>query len=164
MVGLSVLSHQTGPVHSQHYMEAVDGRIMEDHIIGPLEERGVHREDREHPLLRHPGGHRQSTAFCDPYIEESVGEGLGELIQASPAHHGGSDGADPLVPACKPGQRPAKDSGKVVGRSPLWPPGERIEGSYPVESVRILLGRQKAFPLYRLDVEQHRLIQVFRIP
>ena len=47
VVSLAVGPHQTRPVHPQHHMEPLEGHVMDQHVVAPLEERGVHGKHRE---------------------------------------------------------------------------------------------------------------------
>ena len=97
VMGLAIVSHQTGPVHPQHHMEVVNGRIVEEHVVGPLQKGGIHRKDGDCPLLGHAGSHCGGASLRNAYIKKAVREPLGELLQPRPPGHGGGDGTHPPV-------------------------------------------------------------------
>ena len=141
MVSLSVLPHQSGPVNTQHHMKVVDGHVVNEHVIGALEEGGIDSKDGDGPLLCHASRHGDGTALGDAYIEEAVGAGGLEMLQPSPGGHGRRNGTDPPVLPAQPGQGPAEDGGEVVASRLQRLPSQGIEGRYSMESVGILLRR-----------------------
>ena len=160
MVGLAVLPHQSGPVHPQHHVELVDGHVVDEHVIGALEEAGIDGEHGDRALLGHSGGHRDGAALGDAHVEEALRESGLELGKARAAHHGGGDGAHPPVLLGQLGEGAAKDGGEVLPRLLFGLARGRVEGGHAVKGVRVLLRRGIALALHRFHVEQHRLVQL----
>ena len=158
-MGLSVLSHQAGPVHRQHHVEAVDGHVMEEHVVAALQKGGVHRKDGHRPLLGHAGGHGDGAALGDAHIEEPPGVGLSEAVQSGPPHHGRGESADAGIIPGQPHHGPAKDAGEGLSRRFFRFPCLGMEGGHAMEGVGVSLRRCKPFSLYSSYMEQDRLLQ-----
>ena len=47
VVGLAVVSHQTGPVHAEDRVQVVDGDVVDEHVVASLEKGGVDGKDRD---------------------------------------------------------------------------------------------------------------------
>ena len=109
MVGFTVVSHQTGPVHSQYHVEVINGHIMQKHIVGALQKSGIYRKYRKRTLFGHPGGHGDGGALGDPYIKKAVWKRLGKPLQPCSPGHGGGNGTHPPVLSGQPSQGPAKN-------------------------------------------------------
>ena len=73
MVSLAVGAHQSCPVHAEHYMQALNAHVVEEHIIGPLEKRRVDRKHRQHALLGHSRRHRGGMTLRDANIKARSG-------------------------------------------------------------------------------------------
>ena len=159
VVGGAVGPHQAGPVHRQHHVEALEGHVVDEHVVAPLEKAGVYGEDRDHPLLGHAGGHADGVALGDAHVEKPLGPGGGELLQAGARPHGGGDGADPLVLPRQLHQLMAKDIGKVRGLLG-GNPRRRVKGRHPVAPLRLLLRRKVPLSLLCQHMDQHRAVQL----
>ena len=97
LMGLPVIRHYPGPVHRQHYMAADDGGIIENLIIAALQEGGINRKYRQHPILRQSGSKSDGVLLCDAHVKEAVRELLRKILQPGTAFHGGGNGADSFV-------------------------------------------------------------------
>ena len=53
---------------------------MNEHIVAPLQEGGVDRKHRQHPLLCHAGAHGHGVAFRNAYIKEPFGTADGKGV------------------------------------------------------------------------------------
>ena len=133
---------------------------MDQHVVAPLEERGVHGKHREHPLLGQARGHGDAMPLSDGHIEEPVRELFGKGGQAGAVRHGGGDGADAPVLRGAGGQRPAEHSREVVSPALLHKARLRIEWPHAVELVRVLLREGVAPALHGLHVDHHRALEL----
>ena len=158
-MGLAVGAHQSGTVHPQHHMEALEGDVVDQHIIAPLQEAGVHRKDRQHPLTGKARRHGGAMALRDAHIEEAVRVGPGEVAEARAVRHGGGDGADPGVLGRTVLQLAAEDGGKALSRGGHHA-GLRVEGTHAVVAARVPLGIGAALALHRPDVDQDRALEL----
>ena len=164
MVGLSILAGQTRPVYAQHHMKPLDGHVMDEHVIGPLQKGGVNGRHRHHALLGHPRRHGHRVPLGNAHVKKAVWELLGKAHQSRAIGHGGGDGGYVVPLPRQLAQGVPAHGGKtlpagVQGRAVLY-----AEGPHPVETVRFPLCRRITFPFYSLDVEQHRAVQLFGIP
>ena len=159
MVGLPVLSHQSGPIHAQHHMEVVNGHIVDQHIVGPLEKGGVHSKHGYRPLLGHSGCHGNGAAFGDPNVKEPVREGPGKFLQAGAPHHSGCQAAYLRVLPSHLSEFSAEHSREIVAAHLFHQAGHGIKGPNSMEGIRILLSGQIPLSLDGPHMEQDRLIQ-----
>ena len=159
-MGLAVGAHQARPVHPQHHVELLEGHVVDQLVIAPLEEGGVHGEHGDHPLLGKARRHGHPVALGDGHVEEPVRELPGKGGQAGAVRHGGGDGADAAVLRGAGDQRPAEHGGEVVSPALFQKARLRVKGAHPVELVRVLLREGVALALHRLDVDHHRAPQL----
>ena len=91
VMGLSVFTHQSGPVHGKDHMKLLQTDIMQDLIICPLEERRIHGNYRKHPFLckSRSKGHRM--CLRDPDIEGPLRPFPLECANAGSPCHGRRD-------------------------------------------------------------------------
>ncbi len=97
VVRFAVRSHQTGAIHRQHHMEAVQRHILHQHIVTTLEEAVIYREDRQQPLLGHARGHGHRVTLRNAHIKKAPGMVFGKSRQPRTVRHGRRNGADAPV-------------------------------------------------------------------
>jgi len=93
-MGGPVVAHKSAPVEAEDHMEILQAHVMDDLIVGPLQEGGVDGHYGDQPFHRQTGGEGDAVLFRDTDVEKAVGIGPGEFIQAGAVTHGGSDGHD----------------------------------------------------------------------
>ena len=137
---------------------------MHDLIVGPLQERGVHRHDRPHALRCQPRRKRDGMLLCNPDIVQALRKFFFKGIQAGPFAHRRSDGHDPLVLTCQLHQ--GIDGDLSIGR-PYGFLGRHAgfphEGRAGMEPDRVLYGRLITQSLFRDDMEQDRAFHLENI-
>ena len=162
-MGLSVLPHQSGPVHRQHHMEPLEGHIVDEHVVGPLEERGVHREYRDQALFGHARRHGNGVSLGNAHIKKALREAGGKLVQSCARLHGCRDGAHPGVLLGKPAQRLAEGGRKARLCLLHRLPGLNTEPAHAVKKIGILLRRCIPFSLCSSYMEQDRAFNLLCI-
>ena len=160
VVGLAVSPNQAGPIHRKHHMKLQDRNIVDQHIIGPLEEGGIDRNHRDHSLLGKPGGHCHGVALRYAGVTEALRMLGGKGIQACAALHGGSNGADAGIFVRKRGKGGSEGLGEADGPPSCGGAGLRIEGADAVEQIGVLLRRLIALSFLRDHVQDHGLFQI----
>ena len=89
-VGLAVLAHESRAVHAEDDRQVLDRDVVDDVVVGALQERGVDGADRPDALRREPGGERHRVALGDADVEEPLGILLREDAGAgAPGHRRG---------------------------------------------------------------------------
>ena len=88
--------------------------VVDDLIVGALQEGRVDRAERLHALRGEAGREGHGVLLGDADIEDAVREDLGEFVETGAGWHGGGDGDDAVVPARLVDQAFGKDGG--VGR------------------------------------------------
>ena len=96
-MGLAVGAHQAGPVHPQHHMEVLQGHVVDQHVIAPLQKRGVHGKHRDHALAGKSRCHGDPMSLSNGHIKKAIRKFLGEGTQSRAIRHGGGNGANPAV-------------------------------------------------------------------
>lgn len=114
LMRVAILADDAAAVDSQHDMELLQSNVMQQHIIGTLQKRGVYRRDRLHPLLGKPGGPCQTAWALGNADVKEPGRKLGrKLVKSRAVLHGGGNGATVLsLAAIRPSSCP-KISEKV---------------------------------------------------
>ena len=113
-MGGAVLADQSRPVDGKAHRKFLQGHVMDDLVIGPLQEGGIDRAERLEAFRGKPRRKGYRMLFGDPHIEHAFGEMLGELVQAGARRHRRRDGNNLLVLFRFGDQRLGKDTG--VGR------------------------------------------------
>ena len=79
LVGLAVCPHQSRPIHGKENRQAREADIVDNLIVGPLQESGV---DSHHGTIAgagHSRGKGDGMLLGDAHIKEAAGESLGKL-------------------------------------------------------------------------------------
>ena len=95
-------------------MEVLQGHIVDQFIIAALQEGGIDREDRDHPLAGQPRGHGHTVSLRDRHVKEPLRELLGKTGKPRTVRHGGGNGADPAVPGGTVCQSLTENGGKAL--------------------------------------------------
>ena len=77
-MGFTVVADDARPVHTENDVQLLQGNVVQEHVIGPLQKTGVNGEHRDQPLLRHACRHGDSVPFGDTHIEKPGGKMLGK--------------------------------------------------------------------------------------
>ena len=90
-MGLPIASHKPCPVHRKEHRQVLDTYIVQDLIIGPLQEGGVDRHHGPEPRRRHACGRRDCMGLRDSHVKKPVRKLLSEGSQPRTVRHGGSN-------------------------------------------------------------------------
>ena len=71
LMRVPVLTDNAAAVDSQHDMQLLQRYIMQQHIVGALQERRVDRCNRLHPLLGKAGRHADRVSFGNADIKKA---------------------------------------------------------------------------------------------
>ena len=136
----AVVADQPGAVHREHDVQLLQADVVDDLVVGALQERRVDRRDRLAPLEREPGGEQHRLLLGDPDVEVAVGQLALEDVQPGAGVHRGGDPDHPLVaPALR---RPARSPNTCVycGGAGLPPDGLRAATAGHAVGDRLRLG------------------------
>ena len=153
----AVLAHDAGTVDGEHHVEIRQG-VVDDHLVdGALEERGVQGHDRLHAARRQTAGQAHRMFLGDAGVHETLGELLGERIEARAALHGCRDGHDAIIATSLGGQRLAEHARvrRRGGRLLFHIPRGDFERRDAVELLRVLHRGRVARALARDHVHEH---------
>ena len=160
-MGLAVGTHQTGPVNGKHHMVALDGNIVKQLVISPLQKSGINGANRQHPPGCQTGRHGHRMLFGDAHIKKALGVGFRKGIQAGSRCHSGGHGTNFLILCGQTAQFFSKNGRKIGLFLCKGLSGDAVKGRHAVEVGRRLLGGQKAPALLGLEMYHHRLVQLF---
>ena len=156
MVGLAVSADYTGPVDGKDHRKLLQTDVLQDLVIGSLQERRVDRHDGPHTRLCQSSREGDAVGFRDAYVKEAAGIALGKRPQSRSVAHGRRNRADPLVLLGQMQRGKAEDLRVGHDRRCQHLSRFRVERPDPVEFIRILLRRSVAFALLRHHVDENR--------
>ena len=90
-MGLAVLTDQPGAVHAEDDGQFLDRDVVDDAVVGALQERRIDRHDGPDALRGQAGGERGRVRFGDAHVEEAARPFLLEDVRARPRGHRGRD-------------------------------------------------------------------------
>ena len=93
-VGRAVGADQTGPVDGEAHRQILDRHVVDDLIVGALQEGRIDGAEGPHALRGEAGGEGHRMLLGDADVERAIGEGLGEAVDAGAGRHGGGDRDD----------------------------------------------------------------------
>ncbi len=109
VMGRPVVADQPGAIHREDDVEALQADVVDDLVVGALQERGVDRDHRLDPLEGEPGGEQDRLLLGDADVEVALGHRLLEHAQAGAGVHRGRDADDALIAFAFPHERFAED-------------------------------------------------------
>ena len=111
----AVLADQPGAIDRQSHRNALQRDVMDDLVVGALQERRIDRAERLESFDREPGGKGHRMLLGDPDIEHPLRKAFGEFVEPSSRRHRRGDGDYLLVLLCLMNEALREDRG--VGRS-----------------------------------------------
>ncbi len=97
LVGLAVVADQARAVDADGHRQVLQADVVDQLVVGALQERGVDRDDRAPALFRHAGRHDDGVLFGDADVVDAVRKALLDLDQRRPLEHRRADRDDLLV-------------------------------------------------------------------
>ncbi|CDN43885.1 hypothetical protein BN871_DS_00300 [Paenibacillus sp. P22] len=161
---LAVRTDKARPVDGENDIRVLPANIMDDLVVGALQEGGVHGIHRLHPFHGHRRRHRRRMLLRNADVDHPAGEARRELHQPGSCRHRRSDRHDALVALGQLDERIAEHLG-IHRRSDRL---EHLAGfdlvrRSPVPFERIVLGRRIAFALDGNDMHENRSLHVARL-
>lgn len=92
LMRLTIGRDKTGTVNAEDHILFQQVDVMNDLIVGTLEECGINTHHREHSLAGQTGRKSHSVLFCHANIKKALGVRMVEELQASAIFHGGGNG------------------------------------------------------------------------
>ncbi len=161
VVRRAVVGRQSGTIHAKNDRQVLQRSIVDDAIVSALKKSGINRADGMKSHRRHAAGEQDSVLFSNAHIVVAVWHRLFQRLQTSAARHRRGDADDRVV-------LPAKlHHGFTENILPVWwrarlgrrcRAGRHIIGPGAVKLLRLIDGDVVAFPLFRQDMDYHRLV------
>ena len=73
-MGLAIIAHDAGPVQSEDHRQVLQADVVDNLVIGPLQEGRINGYYGNQPHGGNAGGHGDGVLFADAYIEDTVWE------------------------------------------------------------------------------------------
>ena len=96
-MGRAVGADQPGAVDREAHRQVLDRDVVDDLIVGALQEGRIDRAERPHALRGEAGGEGHRMLLGDADVEGAIGEGLGELVEPGARRHRRGDRDDRRV-------------------------------------------------------------------
>ena len=128
VVGRAVVADEPGAVHAEHDRQALQADVVDDLVVGALQEGRVDRRDRARALEREAGGEQHRLLLGDADVEVALGQRLLEDRQAGAGVHRRGDADDALVALALAHERLAEHL-RVLRRRGLAPCGLGAAGA-----------------------------------
>ena len=161
----AVVADEAGAVQEEADGQMLQGDIVDDRVVGALQERRVDGADGLHALGGQAGGEGDGVLLGDADIEEALRVELLELAQAGAVGHGGGDADDLIVGLRQVVQ--GLGEGLGVGdarRLGLHPAVVGAELRQAVVGAAVGLGVGDALALDGQDVDQDRAFEALDVP
>ena len=157
----AVVADEAGAVDGEDHRQALQADVLDEHVVGALQEGGVDGDHRPHAADGEAGGEDGGVLLGDADVVEALGEAPLELLEAGALRHGGRDRHDARIGLGQAHQRLAERL-RVRGAHGRRLAGAVAEVERPgaVERVRARLGRLVALALDGLDVDHDRAARV----
>jgi hypothetical protein len=127
VVGGPIVPDEAGAVHREHHVELLQADVVDDLVIGALQERRVDRRDGLAALQGQAGGEQDRLLLCDADVEVAVGQLALEDVEPGAGVHRGGDpdhtvvalglGHQCLAEHLRVGRRRRLGSGGATGRA-----------------------------------------------
>ena len=156
-VGAAIRTDQSGPVDRKAHRQILDGHVVDNLVIGALEECRIDGAEGAHALRGKAGSKGHPMLFGDPDIKGLFGMGLGKSVDASAGRHGGGNRADTRIAVGELGERFSENI--LIGRRSAAGPlvlfaGDNIKLGDAVIFVVRFFGKFIAFALFGDDMDQ----------
>ena len=154
-VGLPVLAHQPRAVHAEEHRQLLHRDVVDDVVVGPLQEGAVDGADRPDALGGEPARERDCVPLGDAHVEEAAGPLLLEDAGPGARRHRRGDHHEPGDLRGEAGERLAEELGPGRRAAGLLPrlAGLRIIRREPVPLLLVRLGEREALPLLGQHVD-----------
>ena len=90
-MGGAVLAHQAGPVDAEGHIQVLQRHVMDQLVVGALQEGGVDRHHRFAAFAGHAAGQRQGVLLADRHVVVALRETAREIHHAGAFAHGRGD-------------------------------------------------------------------------
>ena len=90
-MGLPVASHKPCPVHRKEHRQVLDTDIVQDLVIGSLQEGGIDSHHGPEPGRSHACRGRDCMGLRDSHVKKAVRKLLSKGSQPRTVRHGGSN-------------------------------------------------------------------------
>ena len=156
-----VVGRQPRAVHAENHRQILQCGVVDDAIIGALQERRVNRAHGVETHRREPAGEEHAMFLRDADVVIAVGQGLFEDLESGAAGHCRRNANDRVILAAQPHHGLPKHilpvwRGARLGRRAR--PGLHVVGTGAVEFLGMLESDVVALALFGEHMEHNRLL------
>ena len=90
----TISTHDSSPIHHKSDRQFLDADVMDQLVIGPLQEGAVDRNHRLETFTSHAPSQRDGMLFSNTDINVLLWDGFLEHVQTGARGHGGSNADD----------------------------------------------------------------------
>ena len=158
LVGGAIGANDAGPVHHERDGQVLDAHVVDQLVVGALQEGAVDGAHGAEPFTGHAGGHGDGVLLGDAHIEVLVGAGLLQQVEAGAGGHGGGDAHHPGILLADLHQRLAKHLAVAGGfgfAGGVGLAGGQVEGALGVVTHLVGFGVGVTLALGGGHVHQH---------
>ena len=153
----AVVADEAGAVDGEDHRQALQADVLDEHVVGALQEGGVDGDHRSHAADGQPGGEDGGVLLGDADVVEALGEApLERLAGRCPAVMAAVIATMRASASARRTSAWPKASVKVVPTAAAFDAVAEMERPGAVKRVRARLGRLVALALDRLDVDDDR--------
>ena len=162
----AVISGKAGAIHAERHRQILQSHIVDDAIVGALEEGGVNCDNRPEIHSGHAGGKYHRVLLGNADVKIPIGQFVSQMFQAGTTGHGGGDAHELVVAPAKLHHLAAKNilpvgRGARLGRGSFA--GLGIVRAESVKFLRLLQCGIIAFAFFREHMQHHGMIAVLRV-
>ena len=164
-MGCAIGADQAGPVQGKDHWQVLDRHIVDQLVIGPLQEGGINRHHGFEPFCGQTGGKSDRMLLGNADIKVTLRKARLKLHQSRTLAHGRGDADQALILGRHIAQPLAKHLGesRFGRRCRLLQAHVRVKFARPVVGDRVGLGHFVALPFAGNDVQKLRAGQVFDV-
>ncbi len=157
-MGAAIGADQPGAVHCEAHRQILDRDVVDDLVVGALEEGRVDCAERAIALRRESGGKRHAMLLGDADVEGAAGEFSLELVEPGARRHCRGDRHHLVVAPSLGGER-SRENGGVGWRAAAGALVLLTRDNVELDHAMIFVGRRFsrsiALALLRHDMDQH---------
>ena len=160
-----VSTDQTCSVEGKHHWQILQCHVVNQLVIGPLQESRIDRDDRLEPLTGQTRRKSHCMLLGDSNIKIAPGKALFKLNHAGPLPHGRCNAHQSRIAHCHVAQPVTEDLGKGQLRrcTGLLQTDRRVKLARAVIGHRIGFSQLVALPLFRHHMQELRSLEVFDV-
>src|SRR5690625_1223847 len=160
-MGWAIVPYEPSPIHREDDGEVLQGDVVDDRVVGALQEGRVDCDDRSDPLECESCGEGDAMTLSDSHIEVAIGETVPKIPSSRPTRHRCGDHGKIFDLFTELGQSPAEDIGVGGWATRLCHlPTDLVEGRGTMPDDGVFLSEWEALTLPGDDMDEARSLHL----